>query len=59
MTSGGKRKGAGRPPLGEKRGQTFAVWLQPDLIKWIRQSAVESGLNISQFVAKVLNDRRG
>jgi len=58
MTKGGKRKGAGRPPLGKERGKTFAVWLQPDLIEWINQAAVKAGLNKSRFVSGILERER-
>jgi len=35
MTRGGKRKGAGRKPMPDKK-QTYATRLRPDQIAWLR-----------------------
>lgn len=35
MTRGGKRKGAGRKPIPNKK-QSYSTKLRPDLIAWLR-----------------------
>ena len=57
MTRGGKRKGAGRKPMPDKK-QTYATRLRPDQIAWLR-SQKNAAKEIETALDRHIEENRG
>ncbi|MBM3271058.1 MAG: hypothetical protein FJZ01_25795 [Candidatus Sericytochromatia bacterium] len=55
---GGKRKGAGRPPIGNVPRVMSAFSLPPAIVEWITEQAEAQGTSRSELVARILQDAR-
>jgi len=56
---GGKRKNAGRKPLGGEKKQTLSVRLPPDVIAWLDKAADDAGQSRAEVIESALREYLG